>query len=227
VKPDYFWTDFAQATERLNHSVVLYDNEPVYVRELIGPDEFDDGIPRAVVINCATPREPAQRKMLNSPHFRRFRELPKLGWMNTTKSSIGSVFLARRVATTRVHGLTNGNVTMSKFLGTPDGSFTIQNGREFAFTDTVLDKAFAEMHHGRYPTLAGILANIREGTAIAYGRKFCVVRDQIGIRWLYRDTDRVGIFTGADTLNIISKFAYLREEIMADEAFTLNTIREF
>ena len=62
---------------------------------------------------------------------------------------------------------------------------------------------------------------------MAYGLHYAVIRDVDGIRWLYRDMDRVGLFFGADSLLLLSSKSFLREEIMADSAFTIGNIREF
>ena len=66
-----FWADVEQAQERLVNSLVLYDDQPAYVIEVTGG--FGDGIPRANLY-LGTSRE-ATRKRLDSPKFKRFREL--------------------------------------------------------------------------------------------------------------------------------------------------------
>jgi hypothetical protein len=91
----------------------------------------------------------------------------------------------------------------------------------------MFDKGFCDSHNRKFPSLEKILANIKPGTSIAFSPLFCVVRAGDGLRWMYRETERIGIFTGVDTLNLISKYAYLREEIMNDDLFTLNNLREF
>lgn len=221
---DYFWTSREQAAERLIESVVLYDDEPVYIRDI---EAHEDGIPRGYLQICAEgAKSNPTRKMLNSPKFKRFRELPNLGWMNSAgNKEVGAIFLSRRAAVTRTHGLCQGNVACASFVNNGDNLIIIEGA--YNFRTFMFDKGFVDAHHNRFPSLDGILTNIKENTSIAYSRRFCVSRDATGIRWLHRNTDRVGIFTGVDTLNLLSKFAFLREEIMEDPAFTLNTIREF
>lgn len=220
-KNSYFWTDLTQAQERLTHCVVLYDDQPFYIESV---EAHEDGIPRARLLACNPTRE-ASRKMLNSPKFKRFRDLPRLGWSNMG-GAMGAALLERRAVTTRTHGLNNNNVSVKTFRTVDSGEVLLRGGN-YNFNGCMFLQGFSDANSGKFPTLAGILQNIAEGSAIAYSRKFCVFRDTTGIRWLYRNSDRVGLFTGVDTLNLLTKFAFLREEIMEDEAFTLNTIREF
>lgn len=222
---DIFWTDINQAGERLNNSVVLYDGQPVFIQRV---EEHDDGDVRAYCMDCAD-RTKSQRKKLNSPKFSRFRELPQLGWVNPAGDyrTAGALFLARVTQTARTHGLTSQNVSVANFrYGAEDGSLAIQRGN-YGFGTLMFDTGFVDGHNGKYPSLEEILRQIKDGSAIAFSRKWAVVRDYHGIKWLYRETQRVGLFTGADTLNLFSKTAYLREEIMSDKAVSINTIREF
>lgn len=219
---DFFWTDAQQAAERISRSCVVYDGQPFYV-ETIEP--HDDGIPRARMRPCGTPDGAAVRKMLTSPKFNRFRTLPNLGWMNNYDNRIGASFLARRTMTTRTHGLNSNNVMVGTFVHGELNS-TIRYG-DYSISNMMFDKGFVESHNDDFPPLEKTLAVIKEGTSIAFSRLYCVFRDRDGLRWMYRNTDRVGVFTGVDTLNLISKYSYLREEIMASPSFTINNLREF
>lgn len=223
AKTDYFWTDLDQAQQRLNNSVVLYDDQPVYIEEIRGG--YEDNVPRAFINPCDD-QSVRKSKMLNSPKFKKFRELPKLGWMNSVNPKVDAVYLSRRTSTTRVHGLNAENVIVQNFQKTPGVNAKLAGG-VYTFRNFNFDKGFCDAHNNVFPSLEKILDKIPENAAIAYSRLFAVVRDNDGIRWLYRGPEKVGIFTGVDTLNLLSKHAYLREEIMEDKAFTLNTIREF
>lgn len=230
-KSEIFWTDHVQAQERLASTVILYDNEPVYVDGIVGANAGDDNpsIPRAQIRPCGVAKASAKssRKILNSPKFERFRRLPNIGWMNMVANpKVGPLFVSRRpVAGSRLHGLANPNIRVENFVINGDNFFL--DGGGYNLQNIMYDVGFSDMHHGRYPTLAAVLANIKEGTGIAYSLDFCVWRDAVGIRWLFHKTNKVGIFTGVDTLNLFTKFSYLRETIMDDPAFTLNNIREF
>lgn len=224
---DYFWTDAGQAQERINHCVILYDDTPFYVESIDGG--YDDGVPRAMLSSCGnyTNKSNLVRKQLNSPKFKKFRELPRIGWTNLVDhAKYGVVFLSRVNTRTRVHGLSTNNV-MAKYVTASDGNDPAIVTAPINFGHVRTDRGFVDAHRGKFPSLDKILANIQENSGIAFSTKFCVIRDYNGLRWLYRNTDKVGIFTGADTLNLISRHAYLREEIMDDPAFTVNTIREF
>ena len=220
VKTDFFWTDTDQAIERLCSSVVLYDDKPVYVVEITRGEDT----PKGVIYFCADPEQKLVKKLLNSPKFSRFRELPKLGWCNLSYSQ--AVFLNRRVSVGRSHGLTAGNITVYEARHTDDSS-SVSVSQRFSFDNVMNDQGFVECHEGVYPKLSDVLINIRENSTIAYSRTFAVLRDYQGLRWLYRGLEKVGLFSGADTLNLLQKYNYLREEITADKAFTLATIREF
>lgn len=223
-KTDFFWTDVQQALERIGRSVVLYDNQPYYVETV---EDHADGTPRARVRPCGDPEAKGDRKMLNSPKFQRFRELPNLGWMNNVGNKHGAMFLARRTMTTRVHGLNSNNIHCHAFIHNPNADLPILRPGDHTFANVMFNEGFVDCHNDKFPALTKILAIIKENTSIAFSRKFCVLRDATGLRWMYRNTDRVGIFTGVDTLNLISKYGYLREEIMSDPAFTLDNLREF
>lgn len=223
---DYFWTDLDQAQRRLLGTVILYDDQPHYVQDLIQADDPDE-CPRARLIDCAKPRDNAVRKMLNSPKFKKFRELPRIGWMNSTDhKELGAVLLQRRTRVTQLHGLTNDNILVHTINHTNTGDSVLNTGG-FQFSNFRMDSGFVDAHHNHFPTLPKVLANIQEGSAIAICRKMAVVRDNNGVRWLFFGTNKVGIFTDADTLLLIAKFAFHREEIMTDAAFTCNNLREF
>lgn len=228
-KTGYFWTDIEQAQTRLIGCVVLYDGQPVYIDNVT--NVADDDIPRAHirVLPCKEQDGSNSRKMLNSPKFNKFRKMPNLGWMNVS-SGAGAVFLARQTHRATKHGLTVGNVlitsTPRRAAGDTNDMTALVSGA-YNFSSVMFDKGFVDAHNGQFPSLESVLARIEEGSSIAFSRKYCVIRDYDGIRWLFRDTTRVGIFTGVDTLNLLSRHAYLREEVMDEPAFTVNTITEF
>lgn len=220
VKTDFFWTDANQAAERLNQSVVLYDNEPVLIHEVL-PNE----VPIKASVLFLKDRS-VKNKQLNSPKFGRFRKLPVLGWMNPVsdqgKLGVNAMFVTRRVISTRSHGLTGQN-TVIHSLDRDHGRFILGY---VGFTSVISDRGFLDMHAGKYPSLSQILMNIADNSVLAYNHTYAVHRDGRGLRWLMRQLEPVGLFTGNDTLNLLSKFAFLREEIMEDDTFTLSNIRE-
>lgn len=227
-KEEMFWTDHGQARERLSGTVILYDNEPVYVENISDPMDEGDGIVKARIVTCDENRT-ASRKRLDSPKFKRFRELPKLGWMNSADPRVGALFFYRKSVRTRSHGLSRANVNVVGFPTKSSGNYagSLQNYGEGTFDKFMFDNGFKDMHHGRYPSLESVLSAIQECSSIAFANRFCVVCDDLGVRWLIRDKNRVGIFGGDNTLFLFKKFAFLREEIMAEPRFTVDQIREF
>lgn len=230
-KEDMFWTDHTQARERVGGTVVLYDGSPVYIDSISEPMDEADGIVRAHIRTC-DPDRTASRKRLDSPKFKRFRELPTLGWLNAADPLTGALFMYRRSVRTRSHGLSRANVNVlgfpSRAAGLQPGGYvaSLQAFGENSFDKYMYDRGFKDMHLGQYPSLGSILSAVQECSAIAFTNRFCVVNDDLGVRWLFRDRNRVGIFGGENSLFLLKKFIYLREEIMAEPRFTIDQIRE-
>lgn len=229
-KTDIFWTDAQQAQERLTSTIILYDDRPVYVTDIVTRDREDveaPHIPRANIFSVEDRKRVTSRKRLDSPKFKRFRELPKLGWVNNPKTGLACYLSRRPVQGSRSHGISEGCLRgVSTFLD-DNNNITLSRLGAVAWQDCVFTQAFVNMHQGVYPSLEEVLLNIQENTAVAYSRDFCVVQDRDGIRWLYYKTTKAGIFTGSNTLSLLRNKAYLREMIMDDPAFTLDTITEF
>lgn len=218
IESPIFWTDVQQAQERLVATVILYDGSPYFV---VSAENGADGKPRLYLMECGNETN-LTRKVMDSPKFKRFRELPQIGWMNYDKGT-SAHFFERGARRSRQHGLSDSNIS---HWGLTHGTITNLTSRR-DLSEVMHDKGFIHMVKDEYPTLTSILAKIVDNTAIAYSRRYCVYRDVDGVRWLYRNTDRIGLFTGANTLNLLSKHSFYREEIMADEKFTLDKIQEF
>jgi hypothetical protein len=222
-KADMFWTDSAQARERLNGTVILYDGKPVYVSEIIDGDEYADNVPRCIIIPCNSTGKEKSRKKLDSPIFGRFRESPKIGWVNNS-TGLPATYLERIATRTRGHGLSDNNVSVWTFQREYQLN---REGSPRFFSSLSFSKEFCDCVAGSFPSLEKILINVQNGSCIAYSRTYAVYRDSVGVRWLYRGRERIGLFTGADSLNLLEKFTFYREEIMSDPLFTLNNIREY
>lgn len=217
---DYFWTDTQQAQERLTNSVVMYDGLPVYISSVITGEDFEDGVPRALISNCGSPedRDTVKRKKLNSPKFNRFRHLPKLGWINCySRETNHAVYLKRKVRPTRTHGLCSNNV----FIYTPTGDFPI------GFESIVWDQGFVESQTNTYPPLEESFNTVNINSSIAISLKYCIHRDEDGIRWLLKDRSKVGLFMGSNTLYLFNTKRFLLEELQEAPEITCNEIREF
>lgn len=215
LKSSFFWTDLTQASERLNRSVILYDGDPVYVEAV---SEGSDGVPKVHIMDLVN--QQVIRKNADSPKFERYRKLPNLGWFNSKGIPL---FMERRTRTSRSHGLTNENVAIFNLHA---GSGTLQaNGN--TFINVMFDKGFIDSHNDRFPSMERTLRDIAPGSSIAVSRKLLVNCDMDGLKWLWLGKARVGIFTGSDSLLLLPKYAFHREEIQSEKAFTLNRIREF
>lgn len=222
AKTEYFWTDVGQAQERLIGSVIMYEDYPVYVRDVT---THEDGIPRVHFVKCSDSKGEIFRKMANSPKFHRYRLLPSLGWFNMEGDG-RTLFVDRRVVSTRTHGIYAGN-TVTSSLVTARREIQFDAGNRASFDYIWPDPGFSKAQKNEYPSMASILQRIKDGSAIAYSLRYCIIKDFEGMIWLYRNLDKVGLIIGNETLYIISSKAYLREEIMEDPAFSLTSIREF
>lgn len=219
---DIFWTDSAQARERLAGTVVMYDNLPVHILDIEEGNNFDDNVPRANISFCGDKEGKTSRKRLDSPKFNKFRSLPELGWVNSPK--IGAILLTRKATRTRLHGLNSSNVKAVFFYNAPEYVITpYERGWDATYNTSL----FVDMCNNVYPILDDILLNVQEDSALAFSRKFAVYRDTLGLRWLYRETERIGIFTNSNSLNLLEKFKFYREEIMNEPKFTLDNIQEY
>lgn len=220
---DFFWTDVQQASARIGRTVVMYGADPVFVAG-VGPHQ--DEIPRAQVLLCSEPDGKYVRKMLNSPKFHRFRRLPKLGWFNHSNPQVGAIFHSRININAQTHGLNHNNVRATAFHRRTGDNSSLSHS-DYSFQSTMFDKGWVDANADKFPSLKKILAVIEEDSSVAFCPLFCVYRDRDGLRWLYRNLDKVGIFTGIDTLNLFTKYGYLAEEIMSEPSFTIDNIREF
>jgi len=228
-KADMFWTDVGQARERIAYSVVNYDGIPVYIDAVFDEGETASNKAQASIRNCDKER---QTKVvdLDDPKFKKYRDLPVLGWMNAYRDGGKAVLVARRPVRARQHGLSRANTYVFGFApregGNRDFFSSLQPFGDGSFDTYMYDNGFKEMNSGLYPSLVSILTAIEEKSAIAFSSHFCVMCDDVDIRWLLRGKERVGIFGGDNTLLLLKKFAYLREEIMDEPRFTIDQIRE-
>jgi hypothetical protein len=220
----YFWTDIEQATRKLVGCVLMYEDDPVYIERVNLPASVG-GPPIAVVKFCNKPSTNVTLP-LDDPKFHKFRKMPSLGWCNPSPKlgfGYGAIHLERITRNMQPHGLRAENVAAVSF--NPDMDAPLPS--PYTFDALFFDKGFVDSTKMKFPTLQGILENIKIKSALAYSPKYAVYRDSMGLRWLYRRTEKIGLFTGTDTLNLFTAFAFYREELMEDPFFTLNTIQEF
>lgn len=217
LKTDFFWTDAAQAEERLRGSYILYGDSAVYVERIA--NSRSAGLKAEVTI---FPEGKAGNISLSDPLFHRFRKPLPTGWVNNLYSK-RAYFLQRSPQRSRVHGMTSGSTAVYTILS--DGR--MRPSDEMRFDVVVRDQQYQEAIRGDYPALELILDRLKIGTCIAFSNNMALFRDTDGVRWLYIGNDKVGLFTGSDTLLLLSSFSYVKEQLTEAAEFTVNNIVEF
>lgn len=222
-----FWTDLTQANERLRGTFILYDNSrPFYVEQAI---ENDKGKACLYGYFCKSEGKISYQYIpLDDEKWNNFRTLPPLGWFNfiTKDKTIIPVYLKRRAINTRTHGLTHNNsytLTFRKGYDKPSKSESV------IFNNVFQNQGYIERCEDKnnYPLCSEIVNSITENEGCAFSSLFCVFMSNEGIRWLFRKNQRIGLFTGVDTLTLFPKFSYLVEEITERANFDIANVREF
>lgn len=217
---DIFWEDAAQAGERLPGCYILHGDEPVLVAEVRPPTRGSaDTIPKVIVRDK---EDNSKTLLLNDPLFHRFRNLPPIGWVNLEHYKSG-VFLTRRPIRARQHGLNSSNVTVEMIR---KGETEVKKS-DIRYDTVARDAGYVQACKGDYPGMDEVLLHIREDTCIAVSPLYAIHRDGGGLRWLYRNIERVGLFPETNSLLLMGKNVYLREELMEDSRITLTDIKEF
>lgn len=212
-----FWTDAAQAQERLNNCVVCFDRKPVYIERV-------EGVEATVVPLYG--KSTVKRIPLEDERWNNFRDLPKLGWFNYVGNErVVPIFLERRAINSRSHGLTTQNTSV--YVLTPDGLSKEKYG---GFTEYLKNEGYHEtlQDEEAFPKLSEVLMSLDNSTGgVAFSSKFCAVVTSEGMKWLFRKSKRIGFFTGTDSLNLFPKNGYYKEELEACPSFDINNVREF
>lgn len=225
IKTKYFWTDAAQAQDRLAGCTIMYGDQVVSV-DGIRPTERATDIPTA---QCRIwPTGKKQDIPLDDPIFNSFRVLPPMGWVNCERLG-QAVLCERRIVRSRSHGLNDSNVSTG--IVNPKGSIGAGSciiWRDYSsYGDVLQDPGYTACIKEEYPSLTEVFNVIQPSSTIAISRFFAVNQDDQGIRWLMKLKDRVGLFTGVDSLMLLRTFSFLREEIQEDRFVTVNAIQEF
>jgi hypothetical protein len=99
--------------------------------------------------------------------------------------------------------------------------------RDYATFGRVLaDPGYAACVQELYPTLNDVIANIVENTAIAVSRRYAIHRDNDGLLWLWRESSRVGLINGRDTVMLLKQHTNLRQEVNEAASLTFANIVE-
>ena len=153
--------------------------------------------------------------------------MPPLGWVNCERLGM-AVIVERRLTRSRQHGLNDNNVHAGIVNPRYKGGDGLIIWRDYAQYSKVLqDPGYASCIKGEYPSLGDVFNVIQPASTIAISQTFAVNQDEDGIRWLLKESKRVGLFTGVDTLMLLRTFSFLREEIQEDETLSIRNIQEF
>lgn len=211
----FFWEDATQAQERLQGSTILYKDVPVYV-EMVSGRKGD------VIAAVAIPADPKLHEIsLSDEGFHLFRKLPVLGWFNHHGTS-RALYLDRQSTRSRTHGYTDNNVR----VGNLEDDATELFFRNYRFSTASRDEGYVDSNQGKYPNLVEVLSVIRTGSTIAVSPKFAIHRDKAGLRWLFHGMNRVGVFADTETLLLMGRFSFMKEEI-EESSLNISSIREF
>lgn len=208
---------------RLEQTVVMYDNEPVYIAQVLMPKD-EDGKEIARVIyrplplgigagkapepkfddnGRLLPQEKGVRKYLSS---RKFDLTPfKMGYMNWKGNA---VYVERVPMRQYKQGLSAGTTMFNDIYGYRyDG---------INFNHAIASPAFVDMVKGKYPTFKDAGAMINDKTkSVAISRNFAFVIDtDLEALFLYHNNVKCGFaFKGDANLRIAPKFHFLKEEM--------------
>lgn len=193
---------------RLEDTVVLYDNRPVYITRVAGgEDNVVEGkkeIARVFIRKLPIEaKDKETRKFLSS---RKFDLTPfKMGYMNYKKSA---VFVSRRPIRQNRQGLSSGNVSYTLWDG---------NRAEIDFIDLIGSEDFVKMIDGVYPDFNEAREMLESGefNSVAVSRSFAFVNDHdVDARFIIHKGTKCGIAMPDDkAVRIARKYHFLKEEL--------------
>ena len=223
-----FWTNTAQAEERLVGSIVLYDGSPCYI-EAVREDAAGNtsGIVRMLpsTENTSSPPKTVQKTLdLSDKKFEDFRKLPPTGWYNNYSKG-DAFYIEREIVGTRTHGLSIRNTSCGYFYS-KDGFGSLDRTENTLF-DLYKDFGYTDAAKGVFPSLQDILQHQGKQKAVAYSSQYCVMRNDKGLRILFRGKERIGFFTGNNSFFLLDNKGFYKEELQEDPLFTVENIQEF
>lgn len=191
---------------RLEKSVVLYDGEPVYIKDVGIPNDEEmrnKDVARVYFVPLPyTENARSTRKFLSS---RKFDLEPfKMGYCNVGSEA---VFVRRVPIRQQKQGLCPGNIQITNLKGNPSENYN--------FDKLIRSQGFVDMAHKKYPRFAEV-GDLLEGkvSSVALSGSFAVNIDQdLGALELYHRGVRCGLaFIGDKAIKIPDKFKFLKEE---------------
>lgn len=213
---DTFWTDDVQASERLNESYIMKQNEIVRV---VG---VDNG---SIVYRKAVDETPGRLPMAD-PSWNKFRSLPSLGWINVSLTGktkrVIAVYLRRSALRTRTHGINNSNTLVYDFVS--GGERELVKSRILNLA-TVFNKG--SYHEEQpFPAFRDVFPLLRPKDSIALSAKLAIHKDARGITTLYRKRKAVGFFPDINNLTLFADSTFYREDLQEDHDLLPVIIKE-
>ena len=187
------------ARMRLRQTVVLYEGQPVLIREIARSEKAGDEIFRVLFDPLPVDfEEQAKRKYISSKHF----DIApfKMGYVNAPN---GAFFCSRIPNRMQKQGLCGEN-----FRGVDNYGNAIQ------FATFLNTKEVVAMVNGDYPSFAGAVKALGKCESVAFSRDFCIMKDEIleELLHLYHKGKKVGvILNGSITLG--KNFTCLKESL--------------
>jgi hypothetical protein len=209
---------------RLRNSIVLYKDDPVYIREIVEGNGDDilrvlfDALPIGDVPAAKPKRKfpigdnaaadldrffaeadaERQRKFISSKHF----DIGpfKLGYVNHKNGAFYATRLPNRI---QKQGLCQENFSARDNFnqGIPFGTY-------------LANPLTPDAIKGKYPSFGDALRSLDKIKAVAFSREFCLVRDECvpALVWLYHKAEKVGMYTD-NKATLGPKFNCLKESL--------------
>ena len=202
-----------EASMRLTGSVVLYDGDPVYVTNVTGVDNMEEGGGKDIFRVYATPLpfnierdvvDKQIRKYISSKKFNL--SAFKLGYCNLGTGK--AVFLSRVAMRQNRQGLTGDTLCIRSISG--------HNPMDVGFKELVASKGFVSCIKGIYPNYKEFDHEEKvEGlTSLALSRNIALQKDEdgLGLIYAYHRGVKCGYVKDGGRLFISNKFKFLKEE---------------
>ncbi len=203
---------------RLEHTVVMYDNNPVYISKVQVPEDLGEKDEIARVFFYELPlkgggRNAEVRKYLSS---KKFDLTPiKMGYMNYNAAAGGggnrAVFIQRAPVRQNKQGLCQQTTSFHDPRGRADQNIN--------YNMMINSQGFVDMIKGKYPDFkaAGDLLGAGEFDSVAVSRSFSfVVENDLDCLIMVHKGLKCGLaLKGDKALKIPPKFHFLREEMEA------------
>lgn len=189
----------ADANQHLHHTVIMYDDRPVWVEDVFSNDRNDilctlNFLPRV--------RDPFSVSVFD-PKLDARGMGQRLGYMNYFNQN-GVVFLSRIPSRQYKQGLSRGNVA---------ATYDSQGRRTFDFSLYSRRPEFVDMLTGTYPTFEEACRRLEAEpniAAIAFHREFALQRDELGYYLLLFKGTKVA-WGDPKSFKLPSHFIYLKE----------------